>query len=299
MRKTTATNAAPPAVIDGKTGSDPKASGLLAGPVVGRTYSLYGQSPSSDGYFDAVAQAADACLARFPDPPVLVADLARASRSSRSLRRAIARGNSEVASVYQESARRLDPYFLDVDAHRASLSVRNRCSTTLAATREQYLVYAIEIELRNRLNSTAFSRCDTRMALLPHCLRDLEATCAAKPHGFDVVCMACSDACYVNAVSRLLRHHRIQPYVWMSADLSRLLRQEARHPHAVGVLGIACIPELVAGMRRCARAGVPVLGLPLDANRCVRWFGEFRQNTVNLGRLENLVAPSRKENDEG
>jgi hypothetical protein len=62
----------------------------------------------------------------------------------------------------------------------------------------------------------------------------------------------------------------------------------------LGVLGIACIPELLAGMRRCARAGVPVLGLPLDANRCGRWLGEFRQNTVNLDRLELLASAARR-----
>jgi hypothetical protein len=75
----------------------------------------------------------------------------------------------------------------------------------------------------------------------------------------------------------------------MTANLGRLLRQKA----ALGVLGIACIPELVWGMRRCARAGMPVLGLPLDANRCARWLGEFRPNSVNLTRLETLlVGPS-------
>jgi hypothetical protein len=186
-------------------------------------------------------------------------------------------------------------YFGGVESHRTSLPLTDRCSATLTMSREQYLLATVEIELRNRLNSAAFGACAEQLALLPHRLCDLEATCAAKPRGLDVVCMACSDACHVNAVSRLLRRHHVRPYVWMNASLGRLLHARATVPAAFGMLGIACIPELVAGMRRCARAGVPVLGLPLDANRCARWLGEFRQNTVNLGRLEAVVAGSTHE----
>jgi len=262
--------------------------GLLAGPVTGKTYSLYGQSSSSDRYFDTVAGLVDLCLQRWPDGALLVAQIAGAATSSRRL--ASARPGSAIAFTLEQAAQLLGPFLLDVDAHRAELSLWNRLSATLAMRREQYLLCAVEIELRNRRSAAPFGVCKERIALLPHCLRDLDAICAAEPHGLDAVCMACSRSCYVNEASRLLRRHRIRPYVWMNADLSRLLREKARSPGTFGVLGIACIPELVAGMRRCARAGVPALGLPLDANRCSRWFGELRQNTIHLARLERLVA---------
>ena len=234
-------------------------SALLAGSVLGKTYSLYGDAPTSDGYFEAVGRVADRCAERPTDHAFLL----------------------------REAERELGPYFRGVDAHRAKLPVRSRCSRTLAMRRDQYLRCAVQIELRNRRDSAAFGRCSERIALLPHCLRDLDADCRAKPHGLDTICMACSERCYVRAVSRVLRRHRVQPYIWMKANLRRLLR---RAPGTLGVLGIACIPELAAGMRACARAGVPVLGLPLDANRCARWLGEFRPNTVNLTRLELLLG---------
>ena len=40
----------------------------------------------------------------------------------------------------------------------------------------------------------------------------------------------------------------------------------------------------------CARGRVPVFGLPLDANRCARWLGDFYPNTASLARLEALLA---------
>jgi hypothetical protein len=52
-----------------------------------------------------------------------------------------------------------------------------------------------------------------------------------------------------------------------------------------GVLGIACIPELAWGMRACMKRKIPVVGIPLDANRCMRWMGRFEETSVNLERL--------------
>ena len=43
-------------------------------------------------------------------------------------------------------------------------------------------------------------------------------------------------------------------------------------------------------MRLCAQAGVPVIGVPLDANRCGRWMNEFHPTMVNLKILKPLVT---------
>jgi hypothetical protein len=76
----------------------------------------------------------------------------------------------------------------------------------------------------------------------------------------------------------------------MTANLKSLLNRLRKEGKKVGVLGIACIPELVNGMRMCMRAGVPVVGVPLDANRCARWWGEFHPNSVNIRVLESLLG---------
>jgi hypothetical protein len=75
----------------------------------------------------------------------------------------------------------------------------------------------------------------------------------------------------------------------MTANLSALFRKVKKEGNSLGVLGIACVPELVRGMRMCLKYDVPVVGVPLDANRCARWWGEFHSNTVNLVKLESLL----------
>jgi hypothetical protein len=50
------------------------------------------------------------------------------------------------------------------------------------------------------------------------------------------------------------------------------------------------VEMLLAGMRMCLRGNVPVVGLPLNANRCGSWMGEVHPNSISLRRLEDLIT---------
>jgi hypothetical protein len=259
---------------------------------VGKTYSLYGADSNSDGFYEHLRAVTDTCLVRSRNPGELLSTVRRLSRNKSTLRRIVREEvNCTIESFLIHALReQFSSLTTAVSGHLKSLSLTQRWDRTLATSEEQYHVYMLEIELTNRLNSRAFRERTMKLAFLPHCLRDLAADCQSTRRGEDYVCKGCSQRCSVNAVSKLLRRHGMVPYIWMTANLRSLfrrLKKEGKHP---GVLGIACIPELVSGMRVCSRAGVPVLGIPLDANRCARWWGEFHSNTVNLQQLERLLG---------
>jgi hypothetical protein len=159
----------------------------------------------------------------------------------------------------------------------------------MTMSEQQYRLAMVEIELVNRIYADQFRSCNKKYAFLPHCLRDLKAECRSAQRDIDYVCKGCSENCNVNHASKTLRLHGVKPYIWMTADLSALFRKVRKGGNSVGVLGIACVPELVRGMRMCLKHDVPVVGIPLDANRCARWWGEFHWNTVNLAKLESLL----------
>jgi hypothetical protein len=75
----------------------------------------------------------------------------------------------------------------------------------------------------------------------------------------------------------------------MEGDMKRLAEYTLKDNRTFGVLGIACIPELTWGIRNCRKNNIPAIGIPLNANRCIRWFGEFFQNSIDLRELERLV----------
>ena len=62
-----------------------------------------------------------------------------------------------------------------------------------------------------------------------------------------------------------------------------------RKNRILGIFGIACIAELKSGMEKCLKYEIPALGIPLDANRCARWMGDFYPNSVNLEQIEKLL----------
>jgi hypothetical protein len=71
--------------------------------------------------------------------------------------------------------------------------------------------------------------------------------------------------------------------------LKKIFKLAKANYRDVGAFGIACIPELVNGMRSCAKYNVPAIGVPLDANRCVRWMGDFYPNSVNEKKIISLI----------
>ena len=261
-------------------------------PFEGKTYSLVAGSTDSNGYFQRVRTLADRLLEPGLDASQLLETVRRISRNKRRARQFASQPEhgSEETALLHLLRDELAPFTRNVSSHLRTLPILRRWDRTLGTSEEQYHLHMLEIELVNRLNAPRFRNANARFALLPHCLRDLSAPCRSAPRGNDHVCKGCTRSCAVNRVSKSLRRHGVSPYIWMTANLPSLLRRSKGDGRSVGVLGIACVPELVNGMRSCQRLGVPAVGVPLDANRCARWWGEFYPNSVNELELERLLG---------
>ena len=200
------------------------------------------------------------------------------------------RQNPEIFELLSNIKSFLGEYITDLDKHLDSLSVTGRFDKVLATNEYQYYLYMIELELVNRIYRKDFINSEKKIALLPHCLRDLSRKCMSEPLGLDYVCKSCSKNCYINFASEILKEYNVEPYIWMTASQRKLFKKETEGKQGIGVLGIACIPELIRGMRMCIKKNIPVVGIPLDANRCARWMGEFHPNTINLEKLRELIS---------
>jgi len=258
-------------------------------PVAGKTYSLFGRDLSTEPYYDRIRRLADDLLRIVPGEESLLALIRKAGGRKWLLDRMARREDRSIlSSVLQFLRNALSPYTTNVRTHLKGLSIRSVTDPRLRTTEEQYHLHMLEIELVNRVHRDRFLRSDFRIALLPHCLRDFRRECRSVLGDLDSVCAGCSETCFLHRVSAILREAGIHPYIWRNAELSTLFRRlEGRG--SFGVLGIACIPELAWGMRACMKRKVPVVGIPLDANRCMRWMGRFDETSVNLDRLSDLV----------
>ena len=266
-----------------------QAAGPSYVPVAGKTYSLFGSDLSTEPYYDRVRRLADDLVRIVPGEESLLALIRKVGGRKRHLARVARREDGSVlSSILRLLGNALSPYTTNVRTHLNGLTIRSVTDRRLRTTEEQYHLHMLEIELVNRVHRDRFLRSDFRIALLPHCLRDFRRECRSVPGDLDSVCAGCSETCFIHRVSAILREAGVHPYIWRNAELSTLFRRlEGRG--AIGVLGIACIPELAWGMRDCMKRKIPVVGIPLDANRCMRWMGRFEDTSINLERLSELV----------
>jgi hypothetical protein len=260
--------------------------------IKGKTYSLFAGSDSTSEYFTTIKTLADKILENKNDIGIMVEELSQFSSKKRSLKKTL--GNPRPAYNMSTILQFIDPhlrkYTESTEEHLRTLKFSRLLDRRLATSREQYHLYMLEIELTNRLFEKEFKKADKKIALLPYCLRDLSVKCRSEKNGFDFQCRNCSSKCFQNHASEILKKHNIEPFIWMEGDMKQLAKYTLKEKKTLGVLGIACIPELMWGMRNCRKNHIPVVGIPLNANRCIRWFGEFFPNTVDLTELEKLVA---------
>ncbi len=260
-------------------------------PIEGKTYTLFGKDNSTSNYFKTIRELADRIVNKYPDIRNVISDIRRSSGKKRGLKRALERIASSNRS--EEILKMIDPvlriYTEKVEKHLKSLPLSKFWDRRLATSRIQYHLYMIEIELTNRLFINDFIKADRKIALLPYCLQDFSTKCKASRSGFDYQCRSCSGKCYQNVASGILKAHGIEPYIWMGGNMKQLAKYLHNENRILGVMGIACIPELTWGMRNCMKNNIPVVGIPLNANRCIRWFGRFYPNSIDTEELERLL----------
>lgn len=261
-------------------------------PIVGKTYSLFGQDTTTGPFFRKISALTNEVLARLSIPEDKALGYIQAlSRNKRKLRLTAAKpGRAVPSNMLHRIDAVLSTFTPGIEQHLKQVSLHKYISDKeLFTSREQYYLYLIEFELVNRIHRERFLAASYRIALLPYCLKERQSDCKARPDEIDYECRRCLKTCYINQVSALLRDHGVHPYIWSRTSLKTMFRKLITKHGSIGVLGIACIVELIRGMRRCMKAGLPVMGIPLNANRCARWMDELHDTSVDLAALEKIL----------
>jgi hypothetical protein len=258
--------------------------------IEGKTYSLFGGSDSTEGYYDIIRSLADIILNE-NEISTILETVRKYSGRKKYLKNILSneKPKSLIAFCLFTIHDKLRQYTVKTNEHLKDLPFSKIWDRRLATTEEQYHLYMLEIELTNRMNRDIFLAADRKISLQPYCLQDFSVDCNASKSGIDYQCKSCSKKCFQNHASKILKDNKIEPYIWMGASISKTLSESKNKNQTIGIIGIACIPELVWGMRKCMKNKIPVIGIPLNANRCIRWFGEFHQNSVDLVELKKLV----------
>jgi hypothetical protein len=259
-------------------------------PVQGKTYSLFAEDDDSEGYYAEIKRLADVFLRRCPDAKRLLSLIQKAGKKPWLVGLRTTGADQKTLQLVRETLRQsLAIYTRKVANHLQSLPYAKRRDSTLATTEGKYHLYMLEIELVNRIYREEFKRSAYKFALMAHCLRDFRPGCRSVEGDIEAVCRGCTEDCFIRLGSVLLEKYGIKPYISVEREQERLFRRLKQEHPSIGALGIACIPELVMGMRLCIRTGIPPVGIPLNANRCARWMSQAQETSFNLEQLEELL----------
>ncbi len=269
-------------------------------PVYGRTYSLFGKDTVTQPFYRRISCLTDEILSHLSvTEDLALALIQRLGRKRRNLKAAASRpdGHSLATVLLQRMDRELGEFLPGLQQHLREVSIHKLITDKeLFISKEQYFLYMVEFELVNRIHKKGFQEADFRIALLPYCLKDTQTDCKARPDEIDYVCRGCLKSCYINRVGRVLKDHGVHPYIWSRGSLKTMFGKLSRRHGRIGVLGIACLVELIRGMRFCMKARLPVMGIPLNANRCSRWMGELYDTSVDLVALEKILDLGQRTN---
>ena len=95
--------------------------------------------------------------------------------------------------------------------------------------------------------------------------------------------------CLINNASQQLKPYNVETYILSRRDIKKLFKEIKSKYYSVGIIGVACIPELFNGMRLSLSLDIPTIGIPLDGNKCARWYGKAFETSFNLEHLISLL----------
>ena len=171
--------------------------------IEGKTYSLFGNSDSTNAYYHLISSLADKIFENYPDISSAIEIITRYSSKKRYLRKILK--TPVPGELISDWINLIDPelkqYTQKAEDHLKGLPLTKTFDRGLATTREQYHLFMLEIEMTNRLNSVLFKNSERKIALMPYCLQDFSVSCKAAKKGFDYQCKSCSSLCFHRATT--------------------------------------------------------------------------------------------------
>ncbi len=134
--------------------------------------------------------------------------------------------------------------------------------------------------IRPDFHSVPFSK---RIILLPHCLRN-SRKCRAKDTGYRYVCVKCG-ACPISAIMKEAESLGYRDVYILKGG--RAIRDIVKNGLPEAILGIACDFEGKAGVRECAKAGIPVCFVPLARDGCSNTEVDMKALMREMGKTTN------------
>lgn len=155
--------------------------------------------------------------------------------------------------------------------------------------KNEYYLNIVCAEILNRAFRSEFDQSSTKIVMLPTCMRKPDARCKAG-RGPEIKCAKCDVHCTICRISTLCESRGFQTrLIPHSSDFSRTLKHW-KNDKSVGLVGIACILNLLRGGYEMRKLGIPSQCVFLDWAGCRGHWNECGVATdINNSRLLHVL----------
>ncbi|HEY9122803.1 MAG TPA: DUF116 domain-containing protein [Bacteroidales bacterium] len=157
---------------------------------------------------------------------------------------------------------------------------------------EEYLMNLVGAEVLNKSLKKSFSQASKRVILLPTCMcKPDNGQCKAIFAEIEGKCTSCSRNCIVNTIKNQVEDKNTTvALITHSSSFSRVL-QKYENQTGVGLVGIACILNLLTGGYELKRLNIPAQCVFLNYSGCKKhWTKDGVPTTLYIEQLKQILA---------
>lgn len=142
-------------------------------------------------------------------------------------------------------------------------------------------------EIMNRTLRKEFENTGKKILLLPTCMSVHDSKCRAKVIKGDLTCAHCNPGCTVSRTTRKMKQKGIRTVlIRHSSSFSKCLELWAGQK-STGLIGVACVLNLLTGGFEMKRLGIPSQCVFLDNPGCKKHWQSRKPSEVNLSAFCN------------
>lgn len=147
-----------------------------------------------------------------------------------------------------------------------------------------YYVNMIGSQILNQCYREDFKKCQKVYLFLPGCLAARGAECPASEEKDGYRCLACTETCQVRKLSETYPHVRI---VYHGSQMEQKKVEEKK---SIGVIGVACVLNLLSGGMKARRLGyIPQCVILNECGCSIHWSQEGIVTSLDEEELEGVM----------
>ena len=186
---------------------------------------------------------------------------------------------SEIGDIY------LKKYINNVDAFIKNFNFKNyKREDIIYCTKGeiQYYYNMIGADIMNKAYKNKFLSTKEKVIFLPTCMRQTYKECQSILTSKGLRCKGCSESCNINRVNKVAKREKYKVYIIPhESDMFKLVNYEDKK----GMVGIACILNLMSGGWKAIRIGYIPQCVILDYCGCGHWRENRKMTNININKL--------------